>query len=164
MTFGETTVFSSSIVNSVRFAVNKAKVDNYQTPFFSPRDIGVEHLQLSARLHDDDTSPAGSSSIGTNTKALFFNDTYQIADDLTIVRGNHQFGIGGNLQYWKGDYTSTSRANGNWIFNGSATGLGLADLLVGRVTTVEHGGLGSFPSTAGTRGRTPRTPGACRAG
>ena len=40
-TAGETTIFSSSIVNSLRVAVNKAKVDNYQTPFFSPRDIGA---------------------------------------------------------------------------------------------------------------------------
>jgi hypothetical protein len=87
---------------------------------------------------------------GTNTKALFFNDTYQVADDLTVVRGNHQFGIGGNVQYWKGDYTSSSRANGNWIWDGSATGLGLADLLVGRVTSVEHGGSASCPSTAPT--------------
>ena len=63
-----------------------------------------------------------------------------MADDLTVVRGNHQFGVGANVQYWKGDYTSTSRANGNWIIDGSATGLGLADLLVGRVTSVEHGG------------------------
>ena len=62
-----------------------------------------------------------------------------------MVRGNHQFGIGGNVQYWQGDYTSTSRANGNWIFDGRATGLGLADLMVGRVTSVEHGGLGKLP-------------------
>src|SRR5207248_10915799 len=33
MTFGSTTVISSSIVNAVRFAINKATVDNYQTPF-----------------------------------------------------------------------------------------------------------------------------------
>ena len=56
----------------------------------------------------------------------------RLAEDLTVVRGNHQFGFGGNVQYLEGDYTSTSRANGNWIINGSATGLGLADLLVGR--------------------------------
>ena len=82
---------------------------------------------------------------GTNTKALFLNDTYQVADDLTIVRGNHQFGFGANVQYWTGDYTSTSRANGNWIFDGSTTGLGLADFLTGRLTSVEHGGLGKLP-------------------
>ena len=36
------------------------------------------------------------------------------------------------MQYWTGDYTSTSRADGNWIFDGSRTGLGLADFLIGR--------------------------------
>ena len=43
----------------------------------------------------------------TNTaKALFLNDTYQMAEDLTVVRGNHQFGVGANVQYFRGDYTS----------------------------------------------------------
>ena len=63
---------------------------------------------------------------GTQTKALFLNNTYQVADDLTLVRGSHQFGFGGNvLLLARATYTSTSRAAGNWIFDGSATGLGL---------------------------------------
>jgi len=144
-TFGETTVFSSAVVNAVRVAVNKAKVDNYQTPFFSPSDLGIKMYSYLPGYMTMNVQNAFMLYSGTNTKALFLNDTYQGADDLTIVKGNHQFGFGGNIQYWTGDYTSTSRANGNWIFDGSATGLGLADLLVGRVTTVEHGGLGKLP-------------------
>ena len=132
---GATTVFGSSMVNALRFAVNKAKVDNYQTPFFSPRDIGANIYSYCPGYMALTVTGGFQIYSGTNTKALFFNDTYQMADDLTLVRGNHQFGFGGNVQYWKGDYTSTSRANGNWIFDGRATGLGLADLLVGRVTT-----------------------------
>ena len=73
-------------------------------------------------------------------RAYFDNNTYQMGEDLTVVRGNHQLGVGINTQFWRGHYTSTSRANGSWIINGQATGLGLADLLVGRVTTLEHGG------------------------
>jgi hypothetical protein len=145
LTFGETTVFSSAVVNAVRVAVNKAKVDNYQTPFFSPSDLGIKMYSYLPGYMTMNVTGGFMLYSGTNTKALFLNDTYQAADDLTIVRGNHQFGVGGNIQYWTGDYTSTSRANGNWIFDGSATGLGLADLLVGRVTTVEHGGLGKLP-------------------
>ena len=145
MTVGETTIFSSSVVNALRFAVNKAKVDNYQTPFFSPSDLGVKMYSYLPGFMPVNVTGGFILYSGTNTKALFFNDTYQVADDLTIVRGSHQFGVGVNVQYWKGDYTSTSRASGNWIFNGSATGLGLADLLTGRVTTVEHGGLGKLP-------------------
>ena len=144
-TFGETTVFSATMVNAVRVAVNKGKVDNFQTPFFSPRDIGANIYSYLPGYMSVSVTPGFQIYSGTNTKALFFNDTYQIADDLTLVRGNHQIGIGVNLQYWKGDYTSTSRANGNWIFDGRATGLGWADVLMGRVTTVEHGGLGKLP-------------------
>jgi hypothetical protein len=144
-TFGETTVFSSSVVNAIRVGVNKAKVDNYQTPFFSPRDIGANIYSYLPGYMSVTVTPGFQIYSGTNTKALFFNDTYQIADDLTLVRGNHQISVGGNVQYWKADYTSTSRANGNWIFDGRATGLGWADVLVGRVTTVEHGGLGKLP-------------------
>ena len=145
LTVGETTVFSASIVNSLRFAVNKAKVDNYQTPFFSPRDIGANIYSYLPGYMTMTVTGGFILYSGGNTKALFFNDTYQMAEDLTVVRGNHQFGVGANVQYWKGDYSSSSRANGNWIFDGSATGLGLADLLVGRVTSVEHGGLGKLP-------------------
>jgi hypothetical protein len=138
--FGATTVFSSSMVNALRFAINKGKVDVFQTPFFSPKDIGA-NLYAYVPGYMTVNVTGGFLLYDTNSaKALFLNDTYQLAQDLTVVRGNHQFGVGANLNYFKGNLTSTSRANGNWIFNGSATGLGLADLLVGRVTSVEHGG------------------------
>ena len=45
----------------------------------------------------------------------------------------------------KGHYTSSSRASGTWIVDGSATGLALADLLLGRVTSVEHGRQQDLP-------------------
>ena len=139
-TFGATTVLSSSMVNALRVAVNIGKVDVFQTPFFSPKDIGA-NLYAYVPGYMTVNVTGGFLTYDTNTaKALFLNDTYQLAEDLTVVRGNHQFGFGANLNYFEGDLTSTSRANGNWIFNGSATGLGLADLLVGRVTSVEHGG------------------------
>jgi hypothetical protein len=145
LTVGETTVFNSSVVNAVRVAANRARVDNYQTTFFSPRDIGANLYSYLPGYMSLTITGGFRLYTGTNTKALFLNDTYQLADDLTMVRGNHQFGFGGNLQYWTGDYTSTSRANGNWIFDGSTTSLGLADFLTGRLTSVEHGGLGKLP-------------------
>jgi hypothetical protein len=139
-TFGATTVFSPSVVNSLRFAANVGKVDIYQTPFFDPTDLGIKLHPYVPGYMAMTVTPGFELYPTNNAKALFLNDTYQIAEDLTLVRGDHQFAVGGNLQYFTGDYTSTSRANGNWIINGSATGLGLADLLVGRVTSVEHGG------------------------
>jgi hypothetical protein len=55
--------------------------------------------------------------------------------------GNHQFTLWWSRSVLERAITHRRRApNGNWIVNGSATGLGLADLLVGRITSLEHGG------------------------
>ena len=133
-------MFSASVVNSLRFAANIGRVDIFNTPFFDPPTLGIKMYCYNPGYMVVSVTP-GFAILGADQgKQLFFNDTYQIGDDLTLVRGNHQFAVGGNLQYLKADYTSTSRTNGNWIFDGRATGLGLADLLVGRVTSVEHGG------------------------
>jgi hypothetical protein len=139
-TLGATTVLSSAVVNALRVAINTGFLDNYQTPFFSPKDIGANVYSYDQGYMVMNVTGGFQLYPANQARAAFLNDTYQVADDLTLVRGNHQFAVGGHVQYWKGDYTSTSRANGSWIINGSATGLGLADLLVGRVTTLEHGG------------------------
>ena len=91
-TFGATTVLSSSMVNALRVAVNVGKVDVFQTPFFSPKDIGA-NLYSYVPGYMTVNVTGGFLIYESNTaKALFLNDTYQLAEDLTIVRGNHQFG------------------------------------------------------------------------
>jgi hypothetical protein len=139
---GTTSVFGSAMVNGVRFALNKSKVDNHQNPFFCPTDVGVQNYHCYAPgFMVLNVTGAFNLYPGNQTEALFFNDSYNVSDDLTLVRGNHQFGIGGNVRYWAGDYTSSSRTNGAWRITGSNTGLGLADFLAGRITTVEQGNL-----------------------
>ena len=41
--------------------------------------------------------------------------------------------------------TVTVEENGNWTVSGQITGSSLADLLIGRVTTLEHGGPAIIP-------------------
>jgi hypothetical protein len=84
-------------------------------------------------------------SAGTATTGIFLTNASQIGDDLTLVRGNHQVGIGGSLAYWKMNFLTHARSGGNWIVNGQATGLGLADFLVGRISSLEQGGPGALP-------------------
>ena len=139
---GTTSVFGASTVNGVRFALNKSKVDNNQNPFFCPTDVGVQNYHCYAPGYMVLTvTGAFDLYPGNQTEALFFNDSYNISDDLTLVRGNHQLGFGGNVRYWAGNYQSSSRANGSWRITGSATGLGLADMMAGRITTVEQGDI-----------------------
>ena len=65
---------------------------------------------------------------------------YGISDDVTLVRGSHQFGFGANTRYWKFDTRSTSRTGGAWTIDGSLTGHALGDFLAGRVARLEIGG------------------------
>jgi hypothetical protein len=141
LTLGNTMVMSATTVNSLRFAYNHTKVDRYQTPFFGPKDLGSNVYSYPPGGQMVIAVTGGFNiSQGPATKAIFFNDAYQVSDDLTVVKGQHQLTMGGQLQYWKGDYNSSSRTGGNWIIDGRATGSGLSDLMVGRVTSLEHGG------------------------
>ena len=146
LNFGNTSILGATTVNAARFALNTSKVNNYQNQFFCPADIGVRNYTCYAPGFMSLAVTGGFDLYpGDQTEALFFNDSYNISDDLTIVRGDHQFGFGGNVRYWAGDYTSSSRTNGAWRITGSNTGLGLADFLAGRITTVEQGNLNRVP-------------------
>ena len=67
--------------------------------------------------------------------------TYQFANDLSIVRGAHQFGVGADYIHNKYDSTSYLAASGNTSFTGQVTGLGLADFLLGRAASFSAGTL-----------------------
>jgi len=67
------------------------------------------------------------------------NVAYQVADDVTLVRGRHQIALGTNVSYWKSDSADYAHTNGTFTFNGTVTGRGLADFLTGQASSLEHG-------------------------
>jgi hypothetical protein len=144
LTLGDTMVFGPAMVNAIRVAYNRTTVNRYNTPYFDPSDLGIKLYpyvrgQMAIQVLPAFEIPAGS------TAAFFRNNFYQVGDDVTLIRGQHQLGFGGNLAYWNGHYNSSSRAAGIWIFDGSASGSALADMLLGRVTSVEHGAPQDVP-------------------
>jgi len=144
LTLGDTMVFGPTAVNAIRFAFNRTNVNRFNTPYFDPVDLGIRlHPYIRGQMPID-VEGAFEFSAGS-TKADFLNNFYQAADDFTLVRGRHQLGAGGTVSYAEGHYVSSSRASGTWIVDGSASGLGLADLLLGRVTSVEHGRQQDLP-------------------
>ena len=75
----------------------------------------------------------------TGTRGIADNKAYQLSDDLTLVRGRHQFSLGANVAFWRSLQKTWARSSGEFIFNGAATGLGLADFVLGRLATFEQG-------------------------
>jgi hypothetical protein len=142
---GDTIVFGSNTVNSLRFAFNRTAIDRGNPEFFDPRALGSNVYSYNPGEMVVAVTGGFNISAGTATKGVFQTNASQVSDDLTLVRGNHQIGIGANLAYWKMDFLTHARSGGNWTFNGNLTGLGLADFLMGRVGRLEHGGPGALP-------------------
>src|SRR5262249_37601127 len=65
--------------------------------------------------------------------------TIQLAEDLSVIRGAHQFGVGANYIRSTLYAASLPNAPGAFSFTGAVTGMGLADFLLGRTNTLQQG-------------------------
>ena len=101
----------------------------------------------------------GAQSLGSfgNLPAIVVTNNYQWDDDVTLIRGRHSLNIGGEfmrLQYnvfqtanLRGTLTFTTAYSSNPALR-SGTGLGLADLLLGKAVS---GSLQFLDGTLGMR-------------
>ena len=128
------------MVNSLRFAYNQTTVDRFNEDYFDPGDLGASVYNYSP-THEMVVVVTGGFNIAasTATRGIADNKTWQISEDLTLVRGRHQIALGVNVAYWDTLQKAWANGGGNWQFNGSITGLGMSDFLLGRVAIFEHG-------------------------
>jgi len=140
---GDTVVFGSNAVQSFRVTYNRTRVTRSTEKWFSPKDIGSNVYTYNPG--EMSFAVTGAFSIGGVNSGIFNTDSYQVSDDLTLVRGNHQLGVGFNVAYLTMDFLTNARVGGTWIVNGQAAGLGLADFLLGRVSSLEHGAANLLP-------------------
>ena len=130
---GDTWIINSTVVNNVRFALNRTRVIRTHADMFGPEDVGINMYSHIPHYMNITTTGAFSINTGTETFSFYKPNSYGFSDDLTMVRSSHQYGFGGalSLSDWKTE--SNVRSMGPISFNGSATGLPLADFLLGRV-------------------------------
>ena len=72
-----------------------------------------------------------SSGCGTCAPAFFNRNTIQAADDVDWIHGKHQFVLGGEWMRHQLNSSNIYDGNGTFAFNGTYTGDGLADLMLG---------------------------------
>jgi len=130
---GETWVINNTMINNVRVAVDRTRVLRTHADLFGPEDVGIKMYSHIPHYMNITTTGAFSVNTGTETFSFYKPNTYALSDDFTMVRGNHQYGIGGamSLSDWKTE--SNVRSMGPISFNGSVTGLPLGDFLLGRI-------------------------------
>jgi hypothetical protein len=142
---GSTLVFGNNKVNSLRFAFNRTAILRGGPPWFEPKDLGSDVYSYQPGEMVLAVDGGFNIAAGTAATGIFRTNTYQLSDDLAMVRGDHQLSVGANVAYWKMDFLTHARSGGNWLVNGQVTGLGLADFLLGRVARLEHGGPAVMP-------------------
>jgi hypothetical protein len=143
LAIGDTYVFGSNMVNSLRFAFNRTAIDRLDTPLFDPYALGsnVYSYDPGAMV----MAVTGGFNIANPGGGLFITNSSQLSDDVTLVRGNHELSVGANVAYWTHYFFSHARSGGDWLFTGQLTGSGLSDFLLGRVGRLEHGGAAIMP-------------------
>ncbi len=92
----------------------------------------------------------GAFGIGTNHRGDFDRGDFTIRENLTALYGPHELHFGGEVVRLSNHIINTFRMDGNFTFNGSLSGDGLADFLLGRASTFVQGG-GEFKNLKGTR-------------
>jgi hypothetical protein len=129
---GDTMLLSNNTINAFHATYNRGDFAKAYTPLFDYSDLGVratpalkDYMRLSV-TGGFSIDPPGALPTLTPTW------TYEFADDFTSIRGSHQLGIGVDYIHNKYESTSQLQAGGNTTFTGQATGLGMADFLLGR--------------------------------
>jgi len=135
LVLGHTQVLSASTLNSLHVTINRTFNDRPLPSFFSATDLGAKVSSLVPGYVGVSVTGNGFAVGAGATNPGYFNSKgFQIADDIDLVRGNHQFSIGGNWIHSRIDTLNNRPTNGAFTFNGQGTGLSLADFMLGVVS------------------------------
>ncbi len=136
-TLGSTYLVNPTTVNSFRISYSGDKSSRTAQHYAGYRDIGVAVNSKDPKsMEIMVTSGFSLSSAG---KGGFRTNFYQLADDLTMTRGAHQFGLGVHFGHARSIGISSNTTQGTFTFNGGMTGLGLADFLTGKANSFTQG-------------------------
>ncbi len=138
LTVGDTMVLSSTTVNAIRVAWNYTDIlRTHADTGFSAPDVGIKtfsyldkYMLLSVQN--------GGFQIGGGTESLarFQTPSVHVSDDLTMIKGDHQFALGASVARWSSLGRANVRSPGQFTFTGQVTGLPLSDFLAGNLQSL----------------------------
>jgi len=138
---GSTYLVSPNTVNALRLSVNREAIHRANGDFFSLPDLGVNMYTRWPHFMGL-TVTGGFNFGGANAVEVFQRGTsYGLSEDLSIVRGGHQMSLGANMEHWRINLYASGWSPGAFTFNGQTTGLGLADMLIGKPSLLRQAGL-----------------------
>jgi len=139
-TIGDNYTFNPTTLNAFHVTFNRIR-DNR-----GPTDVPINWTLLGSNMYSavpnflliSSMSGGFTTFCGTCAPGHFNFNGYQVADDVDLIRGRHQIGFGFNLIRVQNNTISGFDENGAPAFNGSFTGLGMADFLLGRMSDFQQ--------------------------
>jgi Carboxypeptidase regulatory-like domain len=135
---GSTYLLGPTAVNAFRMSVNRTRILRAGAHFWSAPSMGVKgysEVDDHALLQ---VTGGASLSLGARADSNFTTTAYQLGDDLSFLKGNHQMVVGANIAHWRTLQRAHTQDVGRYRFDGGFTGLGMADFLLGRLKGLDQ--------------------------
>jgi hypothetical protein len=146
LALGDTYLIGANIVSSFRVGANRTELPKIPDNFATWKDLGVNANSFQAP--NPRLSVTGNGfNIGSGSSILNIANTgpnYNLAEDISLVKGAHQLGFGVNYLHTLMNLVSGINATGLMTFNGSVSGMPLADFLLGNASAWAQGNANGF--------------------
>ncbi len=134
---GSTYLVSSNTVQALRLAVNRTANHYFNVgrgELFDWCDAGVKIYCAPEITRINNMSITGGFPLtsGFFSGMKYVGNSYSLNDDVSLFRGAHQISFGVNATQGRENAFSSFSAANQFSFSGGATGIGLADFMVGR--------------------------------
>ena len=144
---GDTYLIGAHTVQAFRLSVNRIRNSQIGNSFFSLCDAGATFFYCgNAPTWISQSVIAGGFIFGSNTGGAdrehnpYWNPfSAQVNDDVTTIKGAHQLSFGGGALYGRMIEKARFADGGQLTFTGAVTGMGMADFLTGRLSTLFQG-------------------------
>jgi len=142
---GDTYLISNSLVNSFRIGGNRTNIAKVSDDYKSWNGFGANVSPLAGNIVAITATGAFVLGGGAASPGAQHNGPlWSVIDDLSWIKGSHQFGFGGAIYQQRLNYFSGVNAVGTATFDGNQTGLLLGDFLVGKPVTFAQGTVYGF--------------------
>jgi hypothetical protein len=133
-TFGSTYLISANTVNAFRLSFTKNRKLDLPVQYFGPEDVGM-NVFTGVTPHQINITVSSGFTLGS-TSDDYGDQLYQVADDVSMTRGRHQFGFGSRVAEARSIQRSNAGVPPSFTISSAVTGAGLADFLTGNVSSL----------------------------
>jgi hypothetical protein len=151
--FQDVITLRPNLLNTLVASTNTLQSYNTRTSLYNITDFGPVKIAIPskdfAELELSVTGSSGWGSVSNSPPGEWIRDTVEISDTVSYTHGKHAIVAGVEfMPFTKFDSTTNFQQSGNFTFTGQITNVGIADLLLGKVSTFTQS-AGKYKRTSG---------------